>query len=85
MDIQTFDALDQKVTRLLTKLNDLQSQNRELEGMVETLRTQQSAAAQELDLLRRKCASLEENQRDPHREELIRSRIAALLDKLEAA
>ncbi|MBK6766815.1 MAG: cell division protein ZapB [bacterium] len=85
MDIQTFDALDQKISRLLSKLTELQTQNQSLESEVAKLRSQHAVSTTELETLRRKCAALEENQRDPQREELIRSRIAALLDKLEVA
>ncbi|MCB9357071.1 MAG: cell division protein ZapB [Calditrichaeota bacterium] len=85
MDIQTFDALDQKVTRLLNKMSELQTRNRELETELSELRSDQTVSEQELKDLRQKCASLEENQRDPQREELIRTRISALLEKLETA
>jgi chromosome segregation ATPase len=85
MDIQTFDALDQKISRLLSKLTELQDQNHTLETEVAKLRQVQTAATTELESLRKKCAALEENQRDPQREELIRTRIASLLEKLEAA
>lgn len=85
MDIKTLDALDQKIARLLTKLSELQDENRKLNGEITTLRQQHETTAKELDETKRKCEKLLENQRDPQTEELIRSRISALLEKLEAA
>jgi chromosome segregation ATPase len=85
MDIQTLDALDQKIARLLTKLTELQDENRKITGELTTLRQQQAQTVKDLEESRRKCETLEENQRDPQKEELIRTRISALLEKLEAA
>lgn len=85
MDIQTLDALDQKIARLLTKLTELQTENRKITGELNTLRQQHDVAVKELDDTKRKCEKLSENQRDPQTEEIIRTRISALLEKLEAA
>jgi len=85
MDIQTLDALDQKIARLLTKLTELQTENRKISGELNTLRQQHDVTVKELDDAKRKCETLSENQRDVQTEELIRTRISALLEKLEAA
>ncbi|MCB1061053.1 MAG: cell division protein ZapB [Calditrichaeota bacterium] len=85
MDIQTLDALDQKIARLLSKLTELQEENHKMSGELNTLRQQQAQATKDLEESRRRCETLEENQRDPQKEELIRTRISALLEKLEAA
>ncbi len=85
MDIQTLDALDQKIARLLKKLSELQEQNRSISGELNTLRQQHEKSTKELEEYRNQCETLRENQRDPQKEELIRTRISALLEKLEAA
>ncbi len=85
MDIQTLDALDQKIARLLTKLSQLQDENKKISGELNTLRQQHEQSAKELDEMRRRCEALQDNQRDPQKEELIRTRISALLEKLETA
>lgn len=85
MDIQTLDALDQKIARLLGKLTELQEENRRVAGELSTLRADQVQAQKDLEEARKRCEALEENQRDPQKEELIRTRISALLEKLEAA
>ncbi|MBK6910148.1 MAG: cell division protein ZapB [bacterium] len=85
MDIQTLDALDQKIARLLDKMAELQDENRRVSGELATLRSEFTQSQKDLDESRRKCDSLLENQRDPQKEELIRTRISALLEKLEAA
>lgn len=85
MDIQTLDALDQKIARLLTKLTELQDENRKITGELNTLRQEHVQSVKDLEETRRRCTALEDNQRDPQKEELIRTRISALLEKLEAA
>ncbi len=85
MDIQTLDALDQKIARLLTKLTELQTENKKISSELNTLRQQHDVTAKELDDTKRKCDKLSENQRDVQTEELIRTRISALLEKLETA
>lgn len=85
MDIQTLDALDQKIARLLTKLSELQDENKKITGELNTLRQQHELSIKDLDDTRRRCEALKDNQRDPQKEELIRTRISALLEKLEAA
>ncbi len=85
MDIQTLDALDQKIARLLTKLTELQDENKKISSELSTLRQQHDATVKELDDSKRKCDKLSENQRDVQTEELIRTRISALLEKLEVA
>ena len=44
MDIQTLDALDQKIARLLSKLTELQEENHKMSGELNTLRQQQAQA-----------------------------------------
>jgi len=85
MDIQTLDALDQKIARLLTKLTELQDDNKKISSELTTLRQQHDVTVKELDDTKRKCDKLSENQRDVQTEELIRTRISALLEKLETA
>ena len=85
MDIQTLDALDQKIARLLTKLTELQTENKKMSSELNTLRQQHDVTVKELDDTKRKCDKLSENQRDVQTEELIRTRISALLEKLETA
>lgn len=85
MDIQTLDALDQKIARLLTKLTELQAENKKISSELNTLRQQHDVTVKELDDTKRKCDKLSENQRDVQTEELIRTRISALLEKLETA
>jgi chromosome segregation ATPase len=85
MDIRSLDALDEKIGRLLQKLETMQDDRARLEREVNELSDRYTNAMKELDTARKRTADLEENQRDPGQEELIRSKIAALLSKLEAA
>lgn len=85
MDIRSLDALDEKIGRLLQKLETMQDDRARLEREVTELSDRYANAMKELDTARKRAAELEENQRDVGQEELIRSKIAALLSKLEAA
>ena len=85
MAIQAHDAIEQEIARLLDKMAELQDENRRVSGELATLRSEFTQSQKDLDESRRKCDSLLENQRDPQKEELIRTRISALLEKLEAA
>ncbi|MCC6476778.1 hypothetical protein IT157_06940 [bacterium] len=85
MDIRSLDALDEKIGRLLRKLESMQEDRARLEREIGELAERHADAMKELDSARKRAAELEENQRDPGQEELIRSKIAALLSKLEAA
>jgi len=85
MDIQTLDALDQKIGKLLGKLAELQDENRRVTGELNTLRADFAQSQKDLEDAKKRCDSLLENQRDLSKEEQIKTRISALLEKLEAA
>jgi FtsZ-binding cell division protein ZapB len=84
-DTQPIEALEAKISQVLEHLAALQSERNELQKQVAELQSQHQAAARQLDELSRERDALKRNQRDPQQEELIRTKITALLAKLEAA
>jgi FtsZ-binding cell division protein ZapB len=85
VDSQTFEALESKIGEVLDRMKTVQAEKLELQSQLETLRTQYDDAARRVDELTRECDMLKQNQRNLGQEELIRSKISALLAKLETA
>ena len=63
----------------------LQSERNELQKQISAWESRCEETARQLELVTRERDALKRNQRDPQQEELIRTKITALLAKLEAA
>ena len=63
----------------------LQSERNELQKQISAWESRCEETASQLELVTRERDALKRNQRDPQQEELIRTKITALLAKLEAA
>jgi FtsZ-binding cell division protein ZapB len=85
VDTQSFEALEAKINQVLDRLKDLQAEKLELARKLDILQGRFDEASQQVDELTREREMLKRNQRDTAQEELIRSKIAALLTKLETA
>ncbi len=85
MDSLPFEALETKINLVLDRLKTLQTEKNELQKQVEIWQSRCQEAEERLDELTRERDALAQNQRNPEQEELIRTRITALLAKLEAA
>jgi len=85
VDPKSLETLELRISQILDKLKILQDEKLELQKQVATLQTRYNEAVAKADELSRECESLKHNQRDVKQEELIRSKIAALLTKLEGA
>lgn len=85
MDAKPFEALEAKITLVLERLKTTQTEKSALQEEVSLWRSRYEEAVQQLEELSRERDSLKKNQRDPETEELIKTKISALLAKLEAA
>lgn len=85
VDPKSLETLELRISQILEKLKVLQNEKLELQKQVANLQTRYNEAAAKAEELSRECESLKHNQRDVKQEELIRSKITALLTKLEGA
>ncbi len=85
MDTKSLEILETKIAQVLERVQTLQSERNALQQQAATWQSQYEETAKQLDAVTRERDSLRHNQRDPEQEELIRSKITALLAKLEAA
>jgi FtsZ-binding cell division protein ZapB len=83
VDMKPFEVLEEKINQVLTKLEILQTEKKELEEKALDWKTRYEEAAAKLDEITRERDDLKQNQRDTSQEDLIRSKISALLAKLE--
>ncbi len=84
-DTQPIEALEAKIAQVLERLNSLQAERNELQKQVTAWQTRCEETSRQLDEISRERDALKRNQRNVEQEELIRSKITALLAKLEAA
>ena len=85
IDTKPFEALESKIAQVLERLGTVQAERNELQKQVASWQSRYEEAARQLDDMQRERETLKRNQRDPEQEELIRTKITALLAKLEAA
>jgi FtsZ-binding cell division protein ZapB len=85
VDTKSFEALEAKISQVVDRLKNLQSEKLELVKQIENLQARCDETARQVEELTREREVLKRNQRDTDQEELIRSKIAALLTKLETA
>lgn len=78
-----FDTLETKIAQVLERITTLQAEKLELEKQVQACQSQNDDAVRQIEELTRERDALKQNQRDPQQDELIRSKISALLAKLE--
>ncbi|GBE29442.1 hypothetical protein BMS3Bbin04_00454 [bacterium BMS3Bbin04] len=77
------DTLEIKVERVVGHVNELRGQNTQLDSTIRTLHEQLAVRDDMVDSLRRDLAQANLERRDIRKEELIRSKLATLLSKLE--
>ncbi|MBI5059026.1 hypothetical protein HZB60_04495 [candidate division KSB1 bacterium] len=85
MDAKPFETLEAKINLVLERLKASQTEKGALQEEVSLWKSRYEEAVKQLEELTRERDSLQKNQRDPATEELIRTKISALLAKLEAA
>ena len=85
LDSQSFEVLEDKISLIVDRLKTVQVEKLELQQQLEVMRAKYEEAARQLDELTRERDTLKRNQRNLEQEELIRSKITALLAKLETA
>jgi FtsZ-binding cell division protein ZapB len=85
VDPKSLETLELKISQVLERVQMLQSEKQELQKQVAGLQSRYDEAAQQVEQLTRECEVLKRNQRDVKQDELIRSKITALLAKLDSA
>jgi FtsZ-binding cell division protein ZapB len=85
VDPKSLETLELKISQVLERVQMLQSEKQELQRQVAGLQSRYDEAAQQVEQLTRECEVLKRNQRDVKQDELIRSKITALLAKLDSA
>ena len=85
MDSKSFEILEGKIIQVLDRLKTVQAEKLELQKQFEDLQARFEQAARQVEELTREREALKLNQRNVEQEELIRSKISALLAKLETA
>jgi FtsZ-binding cell division protein ZapB len=85
VDARSFETLEAKINDVLERLGTLQAEKQELQRQVDIWRGRSEEAERKIEELTREKDALKLNQRDTEQDELIRSKIEALLSKLEAA
>jgi FtsZ-binding cell division protein ZapB len=85
VDPKFLETLELKISQVLERVQMLQSEKQELQKQVADLHSRSEEAAQRVAELTRECEALRRNQRDVKQDELIRSKITALLAKLDGA
>ncbi|HEY3294463.1 MAG TPA: hypothetical protein VGL38_03405 [bacterium] len=85
VDSQTFEALENKISQIVDRLQTVQAEKLELQKQLDAVQSQYEDAARHVEELTRERDALARNQRNFEQEELIRTKISALLTKLETA
>lgn len=84
-EFSSFDTLETKIAQVLERIKALQAEKLELEKQARACQSKYDDAVRQIDELTRERDELRLNQKDPQQDELIRSKISALLAKLETA
>lgn len=85
MDSKPFEALEAKINLVLDKLQTVQAEKSELQKLADDWQLKYEEAAEQLATAQKERDRLLANQRDTEQEDLIKTKISALLAKLEAA
>lgn len=87
MDIQQFEALDQKIAQAIKLIQDLKTENKELRERVLMLETQSREKDEHVARMKSELGGIqkhaEETRQFREREEKIRSKVEDMLAKLE--
>ena len=83
MDFDEFRQLENKINRVLEKLEILKQENSELRASLDKLQMEYNEKAAALEETTLELKRARENMRDPAKEEKIRSKVSGLLEKLE--
>ncbi|MBU0691452.1 cell division protein ZapB [bacterium] len=84
MDLESFEILEQKIGKILQKVEALKEEKGELQERYNDLQSRYTQISRELEETREERDSMKSNQRDKEQEALIRSKITALLEKIES-
>ena len=84
MDLESFEILEKKIGKILQKVDTLKTEKGELQERYNDLQSRYTQVTRELEETREQRDSMKANLRDPEQEALIRSKITALLDKIES-
>jgi FtsZ-binding cell division protein ZapB len=85
VDSRSFEVLEGKIIQVLDRLKTAQAEKLELQKQFDDLQARYEEASRQVEDLIREREALKLNQRNVEQEELIRSKISALLAKLETA
>jgi FtsZ-binding cell division protein ZapB len=85
VDTKPFEVLEEKINKILSRLETLQIEKKELESQAQNWQARYEEIAEQLEQVTHERDELKSNQRDVEQEEIIRSKITALLAKLEAS
>lgn len=83
MDFEAFRILEDKINRVLEKVEMLKQENSDLRNRLETLREDYNEKAAEVERITLELQQAKENTRDLEKEEKIREKVSGLLEKLE--
>lgn len=84
MDLESFEILEQKIGKILQKVETLKAEKGELQERYNDLQSRYTQISRELEETREERDSMKANQRDKEQEALIRNKITALLEKIES-
>jgi chorismate mutase len=85
IDLTSIDVLESKIAQVLERLSSMQAERSDLLRQVTEWKSRYEETGRQLEEVSRERDTLKRNQRDPEQEELVRTKITALLAKLEAA
>lgn len=87
MDAQSLDQLEEKITRILSQINDLRGENQELKQQNQELRSKLEAREQTINMLNNEKEQLKVTQVDvesyKQNQDRIKSKVDSLLSKLK--
>ena len=84
MDLESFEILEQKIGKILQKVEILKEEKGELQERYNERQSRNAELTRELEEIREKRDTMKDNQRDKEQEALIRTKITALLEKIES-
>jgi len=82
MDLTQFDELERKIVGVIERLEKLNAENVELRNQISSLEGEIRRKVEENEQLAARREELLSNQKDVQKEELIRQKVADLLQKL---
>ncbi len=83
MEYESFKILEDKITRVLEKVETLKQENADLKNQLETIKREYNEKAAECEELSLNLQNAKGKERDPDKEEKIKKKVSGLLEKLE--